>query len=243
MDMPSLELRWLAPDSPPDSFPHPDAALRNPNGLLAAGGDLSLERLLCAYRHGIFPWYIDPQPILWWSPDPRCVIFPEKLHISRSLRRQLRQGEYVATLDTAFDAVVEACAASRRDQVAGGTWITKAMQAAYSRLHRYGYSHSIEIRMQGELAGGLYGVALGGVFFGESMFSRRSNASKIALACLTKQLQAWNFGLLDCQIPSAHLQRLGAISLPRSEFLELLARYSTLPNRQGRWQFEADPEF
>lgn len=243
MDTPSLELRWLAPDSPPDSFPQPDAALCNPNGLLAAGGDLSVERLLCAYRRGIFPWYSDPQPILWWSPDPRCVIFPEQLHISRSLRRQLRQGKYVATLDTAFDAVVEACAASRRDQAVGGTWITPAMQAAYSQLHRYGYAHSIEIRMQGELAGGLYGVALGGVFFGESMFSHRSNASKIAIACLMKQLQAWSFGLLDCQIPSAHLQRLGAVCLPRSKFLELLARSSALPTRQGRWQFAVDLEF
>src|SRR5574337_951256 len=204
MDTPPFELRWLAPDSPPDS---------------------------------------DPQPILWWSPDPRCMIFPEKLHISRSLRRQLRQEKYVATLDTAFAAVVEACAAPRRDQTTGGTWITKAVQRAYSRLHRHGYAHSIEIRMQGKLVGGLYGVALGGVFFGESMFSRRSNASKIALACLVKQLQAWNFGLLDCQIPSEHLQRLGAVCLPRTEFLELLAHYSVSPNRQGRWQFEADLEF
>src|SRR5574340_1178993 len=243
MDTPPFDLRWLAPDSPPDSFPHPDAALRNPNGLLAAGGDLSVERLLCAYRRGIFPWYSDPQPILWWSPDPRCVIFPEKLHISRSLRRQLRQGEFGATLDTAFDAVVAACAAPRRDQTPSGTWITPAMQAAYSQLHGCGHAHSIEIRMDGKLVGGLYGVALGGVFFGESMFSRRSNASKIALACLVKQLQAWNFGLLDCQIPSEHLQRLGAVCLPRTEFLELLAHYSVSPNRQGRWQFEADLEF
>lgn len=239
MQPPTLELFWIASGSQPDNFPPPHAALHNPNGLLAAGGDLSVERLLCAYRRGIFPWYSDPQPILWWSPDPRCVIFTDKLHISHSLRKQLRRGAYSVSLDTAFDEVVAACAAPRRDQTSAATWITAAMQAAYSELHRRGCAHSIEIRMHGELAGGLYGVAIGGVFFGESMFSRQRNASKIALACLIRQLQVWGFEMLDCQVPSAHLASLGSVCLPRSEFLQLLARYIALPGRARTWRYEA----
>jgi leucyl/phenylalanyl-tRNA--protein transferase len=238
MDSPPLELRWLASDAPPDSFPDPNTALRYPNGLLVAGGDLSIARLLCAYRRGIFPWYSDPQPILWWSPDPRCVIFTDRLNLSRSLRKQLRHGGYAVSFDTAFDEVVTACAAPRRHSPTGGTWITPAMQTAYSELHRRGYAHSIEIRMHGELAGGLYGVALGGVFFGESMFSHRPNASKIALACLTRQLRAWGFHMLDCQLPSPHLARLGSVCLPRAEFLERLSHCLTLPGKGGSWLFE-----
>ena len=243
MQPPSLELRWLAAGSPPDSFPDPNTALRYPNGLLAAGGDLSVARLIFAYRCGIFPWYSDPQPILWWSPDPRCVIFTERLHISHSLRKQLRRGGFTVSFDTAFDEVVAACAAPRHHPHSDGTWITPAMQAAYSELHRCGYAHSIEIRMRNELVGGLYGVALGGVFFGESMFGRRSNASKIALVCLTRQLLDWGYAMLDCQIPSAHLAQLGGVCLPRAEFLEQLSRSIKLPGKDGNWQLETMPIF
>lgn len=243
MDAPSLELRWLASDSPPDSFPEPETALRDPNGLLAAGGDLSVGRLLYAYRHGIFPWYSERQPILWWSPDPRTVLSPAQMHVSHSLRKQLRQREYVVTLDTAFDAVMAACAAPRGDQTPAGTWITPAMQAAYSELHHRGHAHSIEIRMGDELAGGLYGVALGGVFFGESMFSRRRNASKIALACLARQLHAWGYRLIDCQVYSAHLARFGCIELPRPQFLEQLRRLLALPDHATPWRYELPLEF
>lgn len=240
---PNLELCWIPPDSPPDSFPSPQTALRRPNGLLAVGGDLSVQRLLCAYRRGIFPWYSDPQPILWWSPDPRCVIFPEKFHVSHSLRKLLKRGDYRVSLDTAFAEVVGACAAPRRNATHSGTWITPAMQAAYAELHGRGVAHSIEIRVRGELAGGLYGVALGGVFFGESMFSRRRNASKIALACLSRQLHAWNFGMLDCQVPSAHLISLGAVCLPRTEFLRRLQRCLAQPDRSTAWQYTVSAEF
>lgn len=243
MDAPSLELRWLTPTSPPDSFPQPVTALRDPNGLLAAGGDLSVARLLYAYRHGIFPWYNEGQPILWWSPDPRAVLFPEQLHISRSLCKTLRQGDYEVSIDTAFHEVIRACAGPRRNQPDGGTWITAAMQAAYSELHRQGYAHSLEVRMHGELAGGIYGVAVGGIFFGESMFSRRSNASKIALVSLVRQLHAWGFGMLDCQIPSQHLARLGSVNISRTEFLERLARCTRFPQKAGPWHFDISPEF
>ena len=243
MDSPQLKLRWLASDSPPDSFPNPNIALRFPNGLLAAGGDLSVARLLCAYRRGVFPWYSSTQPILWWSPDPRCVIFTDRMHISHSLRKQLRRGDYAMSFDTAFDEVVTACAAPRRRLPTEGTWITPAIQTAYLELHRRGYAHSIEIRMHDELVGGLYGVALGGVFFGESMFSRRTNASKIALACLARQLLNWGFTMLDCQVPSPHLAQLGSVCLPRAEFLELLSHDIKLPGRDGNWQLEAKLRF
>lgn len=243
MDTPLLELHWLAPDSPADSFPEPATALLDPNGLLAAGGDLSVARLLCAYRHGIFPWYCEGQPILWWSPDPRAVLFPEQLRVSHSLRKQLRQRKYIIQLDMSFDAVVAACAAPRRGQTRAGTWITPAMQSAYAELHRLGYAHSIEVHMNGVLAGGLYGVALGGVFFGESMFSRYSNTSKIALVCLVRQLQAWGFGMLDCQIFSKHLERLGCVTISRREFLRRLEHYVSFPHKAGPWHFNISPEF
>ncbi|MGH8413772.1 MAG: leucyl/phenylalanyl-tRNA--protein transferase [Gammaproteobacteria bacterium] len=218
-------------------------ALRHPDGLLAVGGDLSAERLLHAYRHGIFPWYSEGQPILWWSPDPRMVLFPGKFHTSHSLRKRLRHGGFDASFDTAFSEVVAACAAPRRNQVEPGTWITPTMQAAYAELHRLGHAHSLEIRMNGELAGGLYGVALGGVFFAESMFSRRTSASKIALACLARQLQSWKFGLIDCQVYSNHLARLGGVSIPRAEFLKLLDHHAELPRHCAAWQFDMPLDF
>jgi leucyl/phenylalanyl-tRNA---protein transferase len=234
---------WINPGSPAEDFPDINHALHDPNGLLAAGGDLSVERLLYAYRHGIFPWNSEGQPILWWSPDPRTVLFPDQLHISRSLRRQLRKGAFEARFDTTFTQVMAGCAGARPNQPEGGTWITSAMRDAYTELHRLGYAHSIEIFMDSELVGGLYGIALGGVFFGESMFSRRTNVSKIALACLAKQLSAWGFGLIDCQVYTEHLMRLGSVSIARVEFMELLRRYSALPTHTGPWQLEIPLEF
>ena len=236
-------LPWIAPHSPAETFPDVHTALRDPDGLLAAGGDLSPERLLYAYRRGIFPWYHAEQPILWWSPDPRAVLLPRNIHISRSLRKCLRRISFAATFDTAFGEVVTACAAPRKQQPGGGTWITPAMQAAYAELHRLGHAHSLEIRMHSELAGGLYGVALGGVFFAESMFSRRANASKIALVCLARQLQAWGFKLIDCQVSSAHLAHCGSVAIPRQQFLERLDRYTVLPGRRGPWRFEISLAF
>jgi len=211
---------WLGEDL---AFPAVDTALTEPNGLLAAGGDLSPQRLLAAYRRGIFPWFSPGEPILWWSPDPRMVLPPGEMKISRSLLRVLRAGRYEARLDTAFAEVIGACATMpRRGQA--GTWITREMQAAYRRLHELGYAHSVEVFMDEQLVGGLYGVALGRAFFGESMFSRRSNASKIALAHLCEHLQREEFGIIDCQMETAHLASLGARAIPRRDFVAELNR-------------------
>jgi len=214
-------LTWLGRDSL--AFPPLESALREPNGLLAVGGDLSPERLIAAYRHGCFPWYEDGQPLLWWSPDPRCVLFASQMHISRSLAKCLRQQRFSVTFDQDFAAVISACAEPRREGV--GTWITEAMQAAYGELHRRGIAHSVEVWQGGKLQGGLYGLAMGRLFFAESMFSRQSNASKVALASLMARLHQWGFILLDCQVQSPHLYRLGARTIPRRQFAALLARY------------------
>jgi len=214
-------------------FPPVEAA--SSEGLLAVGGDLSPERLLTAYGHGIFPWYNDDQPILWWSPDPRAVLFPRKLHISRSLARTIRRADFTVTLDTCFRRVMTHCAGPRPQHPEGGTWITPEMLEAYSTLHEMGYAHSIEIWQDDTLVGGLYGVALGGAFFGESMFSHAPNASKVALALLVRQLHAWGFTLFDCQQSSPHVMRFGAEDLPRREFLKHLKEALTLPDRHGRW--------
>lgn len=232
---PGFKLFWIPSGSAPDTFPPVERALREPDGLLAAGGDLSVDRLLNAYRCGIFPWYSDPQPILWWSPDPRCVILPGKLHVSRSLHRTLRRGGYDVSTDTAFEEVIRACAGPRRNQPDSGTWITNAMQAAYLELHHLGYAHSVEVRMDGELAGGVYGVTLGRAFFGESMFSCRPNASKIALAWLSAKLSEWGYELFDCQVHSAHLARLGAVSIPRAEFIRRLQHAVAEPGHGSAW--------
>jgi len=214
------QLTWLGPPGAPLRFPDPSGALAWPNGLLAAGGDLSPERLLAAYRRGIFPWYEDGQPILWWSPDPRCVILPGGLHVSRRTARTLRSGVFTGSFDRAFDEVVGGCA--RRHQPGVGTWITDEMARAYVELHRLGHAHSVEIWRDGTLAGGLYGVAVGRAFFAESMFSRVSDASKAALVFLWSELQSRGFDLMDCQLPSEHLERLGARNLPRARFLALI---------------------
>lgn len=219
-------LTWLQRDSL--SFPPLAKALHEPNGLLAAGGDLSAERLIQAYRHGCFPWYQDGQPILWWSPDPRTVLFPHELHISRSLNKVLRQARYRVTFDQAFAEVIQACAAPR--DYAAGTWITTPMQHAYLELHRRGIAHSVEVWRADELVGGLYGLAMGQLFFGESMFSRADNASKVGFATLVEHLAAWGFALIDCQMPTQHLHSFGARAIPRSDFATYLQRHLDLPN-------------
>ncbi len=206
---------WLENNTP---FPPLATALTDPNGLLAAGADLSPERLIAAYRRGIFPWFSPGQPILWWSPDPRMALIPSALKISRSLAKTLRHADYTVQLDTAFDQVIAACAATPRHGQSG-TWITTEMIAAYRQLHRLGIAHSVETWYDGKLVGGLYGIALGSAFFGESMFSHRSNASKIALAHLCTFLDARGFGIIDCQMETSHLASLGAQPIPRDVFV------------------------
>lgn len=212
-------------------FPPLDQALSDPDGLLAAGGDLSPQRLLLAYRSGIFPWFDDQQPILWWSPDPRCVLLPDQLYLSRSMRKLIRQDRFEVSFDQAFDQVIDACAAPRSEDP--GTWITPEMQHAYLTLHRLGSAHSVEVWQQGKLVGGLYGVAIGRVFFGESMFSRVSNASKVGFAKLVEQLADWGYAVIDCQVETEHLMSLGACMIPRSEFANLLKQHCSTDNR---WQ-------
>ena len=210
--------------------------MRDPNGLLAAGADLSPERLLDAYARGIFPWFGEHDPLLWWSPDPRMVLYVDELHVSRSLRRVLKSGRYHVTCDTAFRDVMRACAEPRVGQ--DGTWITRAMLAAYTRLARLGHAHSIEAWEDGELVGGLYGVAVGRMFYGESMFARRSDASKVALVCLVRQLQKWQFPMIDCQMSTSHLASLGAREIPRAEFTTRVARLVREPGVVSPWQLD-----
>lgn len=211
---------WLRPQDPPAAFPPVDTALREPNGLLCAGGDLSPARLLEAYRRGIFPWFSPGQPILWWSPDPRTVLVPAELRISRSLAKSMRNRGYSLSTDRAFGAVVASCAdPGLRPE---GTWITASMRAAYLHLHELGWAHSVEVWLGDRLVGGLYGVALGRVFFGESMFSAGRDASKVALCALAQLLRERDDCIIDCQVASAHLASLGARSMPRREFVALL---------------------
>ena len=226
---------WLEPD---DGFPPVQRALREPNGLLAAGGDLSIDRLVEAYSGGIFPWYSEGQPILWWSPDPRMVLYPSEIKLSRSLRKRLRRDDYEVRADSAFAAVMRACAEPRRDQ--SGTWITAEMLTAYGALHRAGYAHSVETWIGGELAGGLYGVALGRAFFGESMFARAADASKIALAHLVRQLERWSYGVIDCQMATGHLARFGAREVPRASFVRKLRELVNYPPTGEKWRLDDD---
>ena len=219
-------------------FPPVDQALDKPNGLLAVGGNLSPERLLDAYRHGIFPWFNTDEPVLWWSPDPRMVLFPQEFKVSRSLRRTLRNKQYEVRADSAFEQVMRACAEPREGQ--DGTWIHEEMIAAYTALHRMGHAHSIETWIDGELAGGLYGIAIGRMFYGESMFSRRTDASKIALAHLAKQLARWNFGMIDCQMNTHHLASLGAREIPRTEFIVRLRELIHYPDIASPWKLDHD---
>ncbi len=228
----------LSPHDTRIAFPHPDDA--SPDGLLAIGGDLSEDRLLEAYRRGIFPWYSTGQPILWWSPDPRAVLYLDDLKISRSLRKRLRRAEYTVSFDRRFRAVMGQCAAPRDQDRKAGTWITPDMIDAYCRLHDLGYAHSVETWYRSELVGGLYGVALGRGFFGESMFSRRADASKVALAALVERLRQWNFAFIDCQLPSPHILTLGAQAIPRMRFLRELSQALRYPDRIGDWG-DGDP--
>jgi leucyl/phenylalanyl-tRNA--protein transferase len=227
-----IRLPLLDPDAPA-SFPDPRQALTEPNGLLAFGGDLSPTRLLAAYGKGIFPWFSDGEPILWWSPDPRCVLHTQDLRMNRSLRRQLADKHWRLTLDHAFDAVVRGCAAPRRD--ASGTWIVPAMVDAYNRLYHLGHAHSIEVWEDGQLIGGIYGIALGQLFCGESMFSRRSGASKLALVALARLLHSWDFPLIDTQVANAHTLSLGAVEIPRAQYLQDVATLRRQPGQPGNW--------
>jgi leucyl/phenylalanyl-tRNA--protein transferase len=217
-------------------FPPVETALRDPNGLLAMGGDLSPARLLDAYRHGIFPWFNPGEPILWWSPNPRMVLVPGEERVTRSLARRMRNAGFELRVDTAFVDVMRACGAPREG--ASGTWVSPAMIAAYTRLFEAGYAHSVETWRDGELVGGLYGVAIGSMFYGESMFSRESDASKVALVRLARQLQRWEFGLIDCQMETPHLASMGARTMPRAAFTARLAELVNLPHHPGPWSFE-----
>lgn len=219
-----------------DPFPPVESALRDPNGLLAAGADLSPGRLLDAYRRGIFPWFGDEDPLLWWSPDPRMVLLVDELHVTRSLRKAIRAGRFRITADRAFSAVMLGCAEPRVD--AEGTWITTEMRAAYARLAALGYAHSIEAWQGETLVGGLYGVAIGRIFFGESMFARVSDASKVAFATLVHQLRQWEFRMIDCQMPTAHLASFGAREIPRGEFLAEVERAVREPSIPAPWTLE-----
>jgi len=255
-------------------FPPLARALTEPNGLLAAGGSLTPARLLDAYRHGIFPWFNEDDPILWWSPDPRMVLLPEEFRLSHSLHKVLRKQVFELRTDTAFEQVMRACAAPRGGQNSGcdtllakpadcgssrqaalpapegsatpcqgGTWIHEEMVAAYTALHRMGHAHSVETWQDGELVGGLYGMAIGRMFYGESMFSRKSDASKAALAHLAAQLRRWNFGMIDCQMNTPHLASLGAREIPRAEFIRRLQELIHYPDVASPWRFDESLNF
>lgn len=232
---------WIAPDDHISPFPDVETALREPNGLVAIGGPLSPRRLEQAYRCGIFPWFSEDQPVLWWSPDPRLIIYPRELRTSRSLRKRLHHKDYRVSMDQCFQAVIEACAAPRHGQQ--GTWITPEIMAAYLELHRRGIAHSVEVWQGDSLAGGLYGVSLGASFFGESMFSRAPDTSKVALVWLAAQLDAWSFDFIDCQMPTPHLSALGGIQISRRRFIHELDAALAHPTHLGPWAFstQLDP--
>jgi len=219
-----------------DELIFPPPRLAEESGLLAIGGDLSEERLLLAYSMGIFPWYSEGDPILWWSTDPRLVLYTGDLKVSRSLNQTLRKGTFDITFDTAFEKVIRNCA-SVHSKTHGETWITEEMINAYIGLHHAGYAHSVESWLEGRLAGGLYGVSLGSIFFGESMFTKKSDASKVAFVTLVRQLIKWSFTLIDCQMTTAHLKSFGACEIPRSVFLQKLKSALKAPTKRGKWEF------
>lgn len=218
-------------------FPPPEEA--EEDGLLAVGGDLSVERLLLAYQLGIFPWYAEDTPILWWSPNPRLILEPRRLHVSQSLQKTIKRGTFTVTLDQAFIEVIRGCADTKR-KGQQGTWIVEDMVSAYCCLFQKGFAHSVESWLDGELVGGMYGVSLGRVFFGESMFYRVKSASKVAFVYLVRLLQAWNFEMIDCQIATEHLRRFGAHEIPRSQFLSRLRRALHYDTHRGSWSFPPD---
>ncbi|HET7359800.1 MAG TPA: leucyl/phenylalanyl-tRNA--protein transferase, partial [Rhodanobacteraceae bacterium] len=236
--MTQLPIAVIAPGSPP-RFPPVTRALREPDGLLAIGGDLAPERLLAAYRHGIFPWFGDDEPVLWWSPDPRCVFATDRVHASRRLRRQLARSTWTLTFDRAFDAVIAACAAPRGDH--HGTWIVASMIDAYRQLHALGHAHSVEVWDGATLVGGLYGVGVGGMFCGESMFSRAGGGSKAALLGVCAALREAGCPWLDAQVGNPHLYSLGAIDLPRADFVRELAHLAALPDTAPTWRAPPHP--
>ena len=213
---------------PSDPFPPVDQALEEPDGLLAAGGSLATKRLIDAYRRGIFPWFNEGDPILWWSPDPRTVLRPSKVHVSHSLRKRLKKEAFLITIDRAFARVLEGCAAPRAHEA--GTWLSAPMRRAYASLYSAGLAHSVEVWMDGELAGGIYGVAIGRMFFGESMFARRTDASKIAMVRLCAQLERWAFPMIDCQLETQHLLSLGAEHMRRRQFIAEVDRLVKEPS-------------
>tara|TARA_R110001599_G_scaffold8097_3_gene38811 strand:+ start:3170 stop:3871 length:702 start_codon:yes stop_codon:yes gene_type:complete len=226
------QLPWLDDNT---SFPSPEIALTEPNGLLAASYELSPERILQAYKSGIFPWYSEDQPVLWWSPDPRCIIYPDQLHLSKSLKKHIRKTQAKITFDQAFNKVIRHCARLESEE---GTWITEEMEEAYIQLHEMGHAHSVEVWREGILIGGLYGLALGGCFFGESMFSLETNASKIAFSALCKQLSKWEYQLIDCQVENPHLLTLGASTIERPLFLKKLEQALKVPQQDLEWIFD-----
>ena len=229
---------WIDPNAPVIDFPDVELALCEPDGLLAVGGDLGVERLLLAYSRGIFPWFGPDQPILWWAPDPRLILEPANLNISRSLKKTLRQGKFTVTMDRCFGEVVKACSRSRPKQ--SGTWITDEMLAAYTDLHAAGYAHSVECWFDDKLAGGLYGVSIGRIFFGESMFTRVTDASKVAFVALTRQLERWHFPLIDCQVHTSHMESLGASFIPRRQFSRILQRECRKTDDAPTWVLDAN---
>jgi len=229
-----MTLPILNPQTPDQAFPPLDTALTDPDGLLAIGGCLSPQRLINAYQHGIFPWYSPDEPILWWSPDPRLVLFPERLYLSRRLKKTIRQDKFTITFDQQFPQVMQACAAPRTQQ--SGTWITESIYLGYVELHRQGIAHSVEVWLDQQLVGGLYGVAIGQVFFGESMFYRQTDASKVAFYYLTQYLIDWGYQLIDCQVHSHHLVSLGAEEIKRKIFVRLLTDYCALPVSDLAWK-------
>ena len=231
-----MPVYWLDPEH----VIFPDPAYATPDGLLAAGADLSEERLLLAYRSGIFPWYAPGDPILWWCPDPRCVLFPEDLKVAKSMRPYFNQRKYEVTYDQSFTAVMQACATQPRNGQMG-TWISRDMVEGYTRLHELGYAHSVEVWKDNQLVGGLYGIAIGKVFFGESMFARASNASKFGFISLVRRLKAAGFTLIDCQQETRHLLSLGATTVPRSAFLQALADNDQNPDGAGKWEAGVGP--
>ena len=227
---------WIDPDEQDLDFPDVEHAMQDPDGLLAMGGDLSPQRLIHAYRHGIFPWYSSGQPILWWSPDPRSVLFPAELKVSHSLTKKLRRKDYLVTMDQAFEDVLAACAKPRKGD--NGTWITPEMAAAYTELHAMGIAHSIETWQEGRLAGGLYGVSIGKIFYGESMFAQQPDASKVAFVHLVRQFETWGFPLIDCQVHSEHLASLGARTIRRPQVINILQQGCSSNAPVSPWKFD-----
>lgn len=235
LDLPNLD------DAADDQFPPTSSALEFPNGLLAWGGSLNPVRLEAAYRKGIFPWYSEGEPVLWWTPSPRCMLDLKAVYISKRTRRRLRKGDYRVAADTAFDKIVASCAAPRPERPS--TWITQEMMEAYSGLHEMGLAHSVEVWREDELVGGMYGLAIGHMFFGESMFSLETDSSKVALITLCRQLEAWGFGPMDCQVGNPHLYSMGAVEIERAEFEEKLARFTSRPRPTGSWRETFNPAF